>query len=78
MITVMYYITKENEIIYATGNNFNTREEAQDVLKRTYEDVQGQDDIVDIKLTEDTLTFIDRVVGDSDEIHTFAIRKEAK
>jgi hypothetical protein len=74
----MYYITKENEIIYATGNNFNTREEAQDVLKRTYEDVQGQDDIVDIKLTEDTLTFTDRVVGDSDEIHTFTIRKEAK
>ena len=78
MTTVMYYITKEDEIIYATGNNFNTKEEAQEVLKRTYEDVKGQDNIVDIKLTEDRLIFTDRVEGDSDEIHTFAIKKEVE
>lgn len=78
MIPVMYYITKEEELIYATGDNFNTKEEAQAVLKRTYEDVQHQKDIVDIKLTEDRLTFIDRVQGDSDEVHTFLIGKEVK
>lgn len=78
MIPVMYYITKEEELIYATGNNFNTKEEAQEVLKRTYEDVQRQEDIVDISLTEDRLTFTDRVQGDSDEVHTFIIGKEVK
>lgn len=78
MIPVMYYITKEEELIYATGDNFNTKEEAQEVLKRTYEDVQHQKDIVDIKLTEDRPTFTDRVQGDSDEVHTFFIGKEVK
>ena len=78
MIPVMYYITKENELIYATGDNFDTKEEAQQVLKRTYEDMQHQKDIVDIKLTEDRLTFIDRIQGDTDEVHTFLIGKEVK
>lgn len=78
MIPVMYYITKEEELIYATGNNFNTKEEAQAALKRTYEDVQHQENIVNVKLTEDRLTFTDRVQGDSDEVHTFIIGREVK
>lgn len=78
MIPIMYYITKEEELIYATGNNFNTKEEAQEVLKHTYEDVQHQPNIVDIELTEDKLTFTDRVQNDTDEIHTFIIGKEVE
>lgn len=78
MIPVMYYITKEEELIYATGDNFNTKEEAQQILKRTYEDMQHQENIVDIKLTEDRLTFTDRIQGDSDEVHTFLIGKEVE
>lgn len=71
MIQIMYYITRNNELIFATGYNFNTKEEAQKVLVDTYEDIKNKINIKDIKLTEKELIFTDIAEGEPNEIHNF-------
>ena len=71
MTQIMYYITRNNELIFATGYNFDTKEEAQKTLADTYEDIKDKINIKDIKLTEKELIFTDTTEGEPDEIHNF-------
>lgn len=71
MIHIMYYITRNNELIFATGHTFDTKEEAQKTLADTYEDIKDKINIKDIKLTEKELIFTVTTEGEPDEIHNF-------
>ncbi len=75
MVQVMYYITKEDEIIFATSNKFNSLEEAMTLLKGMYADLMAKSNIKNITLTDKELTFTDFKEGETDEIHKFIITK---
>lgn len=73
MVQVIYFITKENELIFARNFKHKDRAEAIEALKATHEDMLTQDNIKDIQYTEDKLVFTDTAEGESDEIHTVII-----
>lgn len=75
MITLIYHITKNNEIIFAQNFKYETKEEAQQDIKNVYNNIKTKDNIKEINYTTDKLVFTDFAEGESDEIHTFTITK---
>ena len=74
MKQVVYFITKEDELIFAQNFKYDTKEEAEKAIKNTYENVKTQDNIKDIQYVENKLVFTDTAENDSDEIHTMLIK----
>lgn len=74
MKQVIYFITKEDELIFAQNFKHKDEAEAKEALKATYEDVKTQDNIKDIQYTENKLIFTDTAENDSDEVHTMVIQ----
>ena len=74
MKQVVYFITKEDELIFAQNFKYDTKEEAEKAIKNTYENVKTQDNIKDIQYVENRLVFTDTAENDSDEIHTMLIK----
>ena len=74
MKQVVYFITKEDELIFAQNFKNDTKAEAEKDIKNTDENVKTQDTIKDIQYVENKLVFIDTAENDSDEIHTMLIK----
>lgn len=74
MVQVVYFITKEDEIIFAQNFEYDTKTKAKKAIENTYEDIKIQDRVKDIQYTKDKLVFTDTVENDSDEIHTILIK----
>ena len=73
MYKVLYCITKENELIFATANLFKTLQEAKEVLQNTYNNIKNKPHIKNIDLTNEQLIFTDTAENETDEIHKFQI-----
>lgn len=74
MAQIIYFITKENEIIFAQNFKYDYKEDAQEDIKTTYKDIKTRDNIKDIEYTANKLKFTDTAENDSDEIHTITIQ----
>lgn len=74
MVQVVYFITKEDELIFAQNFKYDTKEEAEKAIENTYKDIKIQDSIKDIQYEKDKLVFTDTAENDSDEIHTMIIK----
>lgn len=74
MKQVVYFITKEDELIFAQNFKYDTKAEAEKAIKNTYENVKTQDNIKDIQYVKNKLVFTDTAENDSDEIHTMLIK----
>ena len=74
MVQVVYFITKEDELIFAQNFKYDTKEEAEKAIGSTYQDVKTQDSIKDIQYEKDKLIFTDTAENDSNEIHTMLIK----
>ena len=74
MKQVVYFITKEDELIFAQNFKYDTKAEAEKAIKNTYENVKTQDSIKDVQYAKNKLVFTDTAENDSDEIHTMLIK----
>ena len=73
MITILYTITKEKDLIFAQPVNYTTKGEAEAILNDIHNDLKYNDYIKNIKYSTNVLEFTDTREGETDEIHKFEI-----